>query len=175
MSYWAVVQMQGYMLAQSVPRPGEEAKLCNAQAALARLGYESYLPLTKTRIAGHAKTKISPLFPGYIFARIDADRWYPIASTVGVVRVLMCGEAPARLNDRVIDELRRGEVKGFVKLPEPLKRGDRVRVTSGSFFGHIGLYEGQSSRQREFVLLEMLGRAVSVELNKKDRIELIRI
>jgi transcriptional antiterminator RfaH len=176
MSYWAVVQVQGFMLAQSMPRPGEtlaDVKPCNAKVALDRLGYESYLPLTKTRIVG-VKAKIAPLFPGYIFARIVAGRWYPIARTVGVVRVLMCGDSPARLSDSVIAEMRRGEVRGFVKLPEPLKRGDRVRVTAGSFFGHVGLYDGQTSRQRERVLLELLGRLVPVELSRRDKVELIR-
>jgi transcription antitermination factor NusG len=67
--------------------------------------------------------------------------------------------------------IRKREVNGFVKLPMPdrrLKPGQKVRIVSGSFAGQIGLYQGQTSRDRERVLLELLGQAVPVELPGKD-------
>jgi hypothetical protein len=52
-----------------------------------------------------------------------------------------------------------------VRLPEghgsPIKRqiaiGAKVRITAGPFGGHLGLYQGQSTRDRERILLSMLG------------------
>jgi transcription antitermination factor NusG len=56
-------------------------------------------------------------------------------------------------------------VGGFVRLPEgrgsPVKRqiaiGAKVRIASGPFGGMSGLYAGQSTRERELVLLNLLG------------------
>lgn len=57
------------------------------------------------------------------------------------------------------------DAHGFVRLPEgrrvPIKRkieiGAKVRITSGPFGGMSGLYQGQSTRDRERILLSMLG------------------
>ena len=54
---------------------------------------------------------------------------------------------------------------GFIKLPEapppPVKRkivvGAKVRIASGPFGGWQGLYSGQSTKDRERILLHVLG------------------
>ena len=54
-----------------------------------------------------------------------------------------------------------------MKLPEPnrLKVGDRVRIVNQTNFrDHIGLYQGMSGKERVYVLLELLGRQVRVDL-----------
>ena len=135
-------------------------------------GYHSYVPEIRTRASGIAR--IEPLFRGYAFVRV-VERWYPIKWTMGVVRVLMAGEHPARLADHEVDKLRRAEVGGFVRLPkakpnDPIRIGQRVRVTTGSFRGHLALYDGQSPQQRIRVLLDLLGRQVRVELAAGDQI-----
>jgi hypothetical protein len=38
----------------------------------------------------------------------------------------------------------------------------------GSFRDHIGIYEGQNGKDRERVLLELLGRKVAVECKRAD-------
>jgi len=143
-----------------------------AEDLFRRGGFESYLPQTKSRKGG--KTRIAPLFPGYIFVRI-IDQWYPVRWTIGVLRILMAGDEPARLADQVVDSIRRREVGGFVKLPSAIKRGplnpgQKVRILTGSFQGHVGLYDGQSPQERERVLLNLLGRRVPVVLAKDDRL-----
>jgi len=150
--------------------PGPERE-CPAQHLFRRSGFESYVPRTKVRRDGVAR--IVPLFAGYIFVRI-IDRWYSVRWSPGVVRVLMSGEGPAPLPDRVVEELRRSEVRGLIRLPPSpsmLTPGERVRIMTGSFCGHIGLYEGQSSRQRERILLNLFGRMTPIDLARTDRIE----
>jgi transcriptional antiterminator RfaH len=134
-----------------------------------RAGFESYIPRVKIRRDG--KTRITALFPSYCFVRVTLERWYAVAWTPGVIRILMNGDHPATLNDAIIDAIRGRERKGFVQLPRGPQIGDRVRVISGQFAGHIGLYAGQSPHERERVLLELLGRSVRVELRQSDRIE----
>jgi transcription antitermination factor NusG len=149
--YWAVIQCEAQR--EHITR-----------LLLMRLGFETYAPRIKIR------NRISLLFPTYIFVRI-VDRWYPILWTAHVVRILMAGDKPACLKEEVMTNIRKREVNGFVKLPmsdRRLKAGQKVRIISGSFAGQIGLYQGQTTRDRERVLLELLGQAVPVELPGKD-------
>jgi transcriptional antiterminator RfaH len=151
MNFWAVVQAEAQR---------ERA----VRLLLMRQGFETYMPRIKVR------NRISLLFPTYVFVRI-IDQFYSIMWTPGVVRLLMAGDKPACLKDEIITTIRKREIGGFVKLPLPnrqLKPGQKVRVIGGSFNGQIGLYEGQTSRDRERVLLELLGQAVPVELPARD-------
>jgi transcriptional antiterminator RfaH len=165
-SYWSVVQVQSRMLHQRHPT----TRVSVGEHLLAQSGFESYLPRTRTRRNG--RSIIAPLFPGYLFVRIVAQ-WYPIKNTIGVLRLLMNGDEPARLPDQVVTDLRHAEVGGFIRLPKPaaLINGDRVRILTGPFRDQVGLYDGQSTRERERILLELLGRKVRIELARTDRIE----
>jgi transcription antitermination factor NusG len=172
MSYWAVVQAEPRVLIPGEKRDDESL----AEQLFARNGFESYLPRIKSRAADR-KLRIAPLFPGYIFVRV-VDQWYPIAWTIGVIRILMAGDHPARMPEKAMEEIRSREGRdGFVKLVQPrtLKKGVRVRVLSGQFQGHIGLYDGMSAKERERVLLDLLGRSVRVELARGDRIEALDV
>jgi len=132
-----------------------------ARLLLMRLGFTTYAPRTKIR------GRIAWLFPTYLFV-CAGDRWYPILWTNHVVRLLMAGDQPATVKGEIVTHIRKREdLHGFVKLPLPnrnLKPGQRVRVINGAFQGQIGLYEGQTGRDRERVLLELLGQSVPVEL-----------
>lgn len=153
MSYWAVVQT-------------ESQREHLARQWLMRKSYETYMPRIKQR------KRAALLFPTYLFVRI-VDRWYPVRWTPGVLRLLMSGEEPAHLSESIVDQIKNREVGGFVRLPKApkLERGARVRVLTGRFVGKIGLYEGMGPKDRERVLLELLGRMVPVELAKGDQIE----
>jgi transcription antitermination factor NusG len=64
---------------------------------------------------------------------------------------------------------------GYIKLPDapppPVRRkiaiGAKVRITAGPFGGMRGLYDGQSTKDREKILLNLLGsqRPVLVPAN----------
>lgn len=153
MNSWAVVQT---------------ASQCEhvVRLLLMRARYETYLP----RIRAHGR--IVPLFPSYLFVSLQEKRWYPIMWTPHVMRLLMSGDQPAQLPEDVVNQIRKREHNGLVKLPKVsqqlLKKGQKVRIIRGSFEGQIGLYEGMSGNDRQRVLLDLLGQAVSVELPGKD-------
>jgi transcriptional antiterminator RfaH len=122
-------------------------------------GFEVFLPLVQTKRAS------APLFSGYFFCRI-VDRWRSINTTLGVLCLVRTGDCPARCPDREIDTLKAMlDGRGFIKLPDrpstPIKRkiaiGAKVKVAAGPFSGMSGLYAGQSTRERELVLLNILG------------------
>jgi len=151
MSYWSVVQVESQC--EHIVR-----------LLLMRAKYETYMP----RIRVHGR--VAPLFPGYLFVRI-VDRWYPVMWTAGVVRLLMSADQPARLPEKTMIEIRKREVGGFVKLPAPtnrLRKGQHVRITRGSFEGQTALCEGMSGKDRVWVLLNLMGQKVPVELPGRD-------
>jgi len=146
MTYWAVAQVESQR---------EHA----VRLLLMRAKYETYLPRIK------ARSRIAPLFPGYLFVRI-ADQFYSVMWTAGVIRLLMSGDQPAKLPEKVMTEIRKREIGGFVRLPAPtrLRKGQQVRINKGHFMGQIALCEGMSSKDRVWVLLNLLGQKVPVEL-----------
>ena len=147
----------------------------NAEARAARnllrQGFEIYLPCYLKRRC-HAR-KIdevaAPLFPRYIFVRIDmaTQRWRSVQSTFGVAGLVLNGAEPAPVPTQVLRSLRaREDESGYVRLAERPKfaLGDKVRVIAGAFAENIALFEGLADRDRILVLLEMLGRKVCVSI-----------
>ena len=145
-------------------KPGQEDK---AAFNLRRQGYGVYLPkyLRLRRHARRTDRVARPLFPGYLFVAIDADRqgWRAINSTLGVARLVAAADAPVTVPEAVIEGLRAREREdGCVRL-EPqryLRNGDTVRITAGAFESFLGLYEGLTESERALVLIDFLGRKV---------------
>jgi len=153
MSFWGVVR--------SLPQREKFAS-----ERLVDGGFEVFLPLVQTKRASQ------PLFSGYLFCRI-VDRWRAINSTLGVLCLVRVGDCPARCPDHEIDSLKAMiDGHGYIKLPEalppPVRRkiaiGTNVKVTAGPFGGMAGLYAGQSTRERELVLLNLLGASRPVAI-----------
>jgi transcriptional antiterminator RfaH len=149
--------------------PHAEAK---AAAHLERQGYSIYLPryLKRRRHARRIEIVPAPLFPSYLFVRIDmlTQRWYSIRSTIGVSRLVCRGEEPAVLSMAVINQLQSGHNDaGFVQLDLRSKftPGDKIRIVAGAFAECFGLYEGMADHERVAILLDLLGRKVRVVLD----------
>ena len=154
---WYAVQTQ----------PRAESK---ALSHLLRQGYETYLPqyLRRRRHARKVDTVPAPLFPRYLFVRLDltTQPWRSIRSTVGVSQVVCQGDSPAQVAPGVVEALKDREISGFIKFVSPLRfsRGDKVRLLDGVFSTCIGLFEGMTDEERIVVLLELLGRKVRVSI-----------
>lgn len=139
---------------------------------LERQGFQTYLPryLKRRSHARKIETVPAPLFPGYLFVAIDlaAQRWRAIQSTIGVLRLVTNGEAPAPVPTAIVDAVRqREDDNGFVKVDRrsAFGRGDKVRVLAGAFTDSLGLVDGLADRERVAILLDLLGRKVRVELD----------
>jgi transcription antitermination factor NusG len=129
-----------------------------AASQLELRGFEIFLPLVAT------KRSSQPLFASYFFVRI-VEQWRSINFCFGVLGLVRVGDCPSKMPDAEIENLKSMIVGGFVRLPEapppPARRkiaiGAKVRITGGAFGGMSGLYAGQSTRERELVLLNLLG------------------
>jgi transcription antitermination factor NusG len=145
-AFWGVVR--------SIPK-----REAFAASQLELRGYETFLPLVAT------KRSAQPLFNSYLFVRI-IEQWRAISTCFGVLGVVRVGDCPSKMPDREIENLKAMiDGAGYVRLPEgrgsPVKRkiaiGSKVKITAGPFGGHLGLYQGQSTRERELILLNLLG------------------
>jgi len=157
-SEWFVVQTQ----------VNSEAK---AARNLLRQGFEIYMPrYLKRRSHARKIDKVAaPLFPRYLFVRIDmaTQRWRAIQSTFGVSHLVLNGSDPARVGEKILDVLKaREDDNGFVKLDQRPKfaLGEKVRVLAGAFAENLGLFDGLADRDRVAILLDLLGRKVRVSL-----------
>jgi transcriptional antiterminator RfaH len=152
---WFVVQTQ----------PHAEAK---AKRHLANQGFSAYLPIYQRRVrhARQSQIVMRPLFPCYLFVRLDPDltRWRSINGTIGVRRILTDGDSPRCVPDRIIDEIvAREDETGAIKLAPPaFAPGQAVRLMAGPLADVAGLFEETRDDSRVVLLLSLLGRKVRV-------------
>ncbi len=111
---------------------------------------------------------IIPLFPNYLFVRLNAESeefgfvsWSP-----GVNRIVGFNGQPTPLDDEVVGFLRsRSDSDGIIQAQSNLKPGQEVRVTEGPFSGLSGIIsEPPDARGRVKVLLTLLNRNAAVDL-----------
>ena len=163
MGYWACARLE--------PHRERLALHC-----LGLAGYVTYLPRIRERRLSHGR-RIEvrpPLFPGYAFFVVEAQ-WHSARWSVGVLGLIMNGLQPAKVPDRVIDEIRGRERNGLIELAPPpsLRRGARVRILAGPFRDHLAIFADMRPRQRVEILLQLLGGEQRATLAKKD-IEVVR-
>ena len=138
--------------------PQREAFAANHLAA-----YEPYFP--RFKMFGRVK----PLFPTYIFC-VASDNWSPIKNTFGVRSLLMNGDVPAKLPHEAIAHWKAQEFGGLVQLPDPprFKAGARLVVLKGTLRYRVVIHTGMSGKDRENVLIEMLGSMVKISIASDD-------
>jgi transcription antitermination factor NusG len=131
-------------------------------------GYESYLPLTEVRRRWTDRYKClsAPLFPGYLFCRLDVGKRLPILTTPGVVDLVRFGKQFVPVEEQQLAQIRRivDSQLPIESLPY-LKVGKRVVVEYGPLAGLEGILTQVKGTNRLVVNIEMLQRSVSVELN----------
>ncbi|MFA6180434.1 MAG: transcription termination/antitermination NusG family protein [Candidatus Methylopumilus sp.] len=148
----------------------------NAEAKAARnlasQGFEIYVPryLKRRSHARRIETVAAPLFPRYLFVRVDiaTQRWRSIQSTFGVSHLVANGPDPIPVQRDVLGLLKaREDENGFIKLDwrPKFSLGEKVRVLAGVFADNFGLFDGSGDRDRVAILLDILGRKVRVSLD----------
>jgi transcriptional antiterminator RfaH len=108
-----------------------------------------------------------PLFPGYIFCRLDmvlsgkAARYSP-----GVKDFLSFGSRLAEVGEDIIDALRERCPDGIAQIDSVrAKPGDTVRINEGPFSGLEAIFEQKlKGSERVAVLLDILGRQTRIVL-----------
>jgi transcriptional antiterminator RfaH len=140
-----------------------------ARENLERQGFEVYLPLWRVEKIrrGRAQWVEEPLFPRYLFIRLDTSQqgrsWSPIRSTLGVSTLVRFGTQPARMADDWVTLLReRQQLLAEKALFEP---GDRVVIVDGPFAGIEAIFQTADAERRSLILLEILSKPTAMKID----------
>jgi|SRR5271166_1603920 len=132
---------------------------------------ESFLPLYKAKHRWKNRCTVSlelPLFPNYVFVRIDPQERRRVLSVPSVVSIVSVGREPLPVEDHYITGLRDGLLTSRIEPHPGLEVGDRVRITRGAMADMVGVLDRQKNPFRVVLSLEMIGRSVAVEVDLAD-------
>lgn len=108
----------------------------------------------------------TPVFPGYVFARINACHRNKILSSPGVIRMLCFNGMPAPIDDVEIESIKLCMEQGLVFEPcSFLEVGDRVRVKSGVLEGLEGYISRRKNDRRLIVPITLIHQSVTIEVD----------
>jgi transcription antitermination factor NusG len=133
---------------------------------------DAFLPtITRWSRWKDRKKKIDwPLFPGYCFARFDPDDALPVLKCSGVVNIVGVEGRPAPIPEIELESIRVLVGSDLQYDPCPLIReGMMVEVVHGPLRGVVGrLVRKDTSRARLMLSVDLIGQAVSVEVDAAD-------
>ncbi|MGO9403580.1 MAG: transcription termination/antitermination protein NusG [Terriglobales bacterium] len=138
---------------------------------LGRRQIESFLPLYKVRHRWKNRCTVTlelPLFPNYVFARIDPQERLRVLSVPRVLSIVSCGREPVPVPDHYITGLRDGLLTHAIEPHPGLEVGDRVRITRGAMAGLEGMLDRRKNSFRVVLRLDMIGRSVAIEVGVED-------
>jgi len=149
-------------------KPGNEHRV---ETNLFNQEIEVFLPLLETfqHSSGKMIQKIKPLFPNYLFAKLDIDlHYYKVKWTRGVSKILGNGDGPISISGKVVETIKERTGKdNLVKLEEGLEEGTLVQFTSGPFKDLRGVFDKKmSDGKRVRVLLSLIGVDVPVQVSR---------
>ena len=143
-----------------------------AEQNLKNQNYRTFLPVEEKVLTRYGK-KIAvktPLFPGYLFVNfsLNHDRWSKINSTFGVSKLLLQNNKPQIIPQKIMHELiDRCDENGNLLPPKNMKKGDEVMVINSAFSKFISTIDQIDSKNRIWVLMNILGRETRVEITPK--------
>jgi transcription antitermination factor NusG len=135
--------------------------------ALEQKGYELFFPtyVVSRRWSDRMKQIRLPLFPGYIFCRLDPNDRLPVLTTQGVVQLVGHGKRPVPVAEEEIASLKTILKSALPCMPwSSFVPGNQVVIESGPLMGVQGVLLECRNSDRLVVSVELLNRAVAVEI-----------
>lgn len=130
-------------------------------------GYEEFLPTYKVRSKDRAVEKQKPLFPGYVFCRLNPTANGLIVTTPGVKKIVGFGGKPVPVEAYEIEALKKVIASGFQAEPwKLLDVGDMIRVETGPLAGVAGILISFRGRHRLVISVTLMRRSIAVELDR---------
>jgi transcription antitermination factor NusG len=132
-------------------------------------GIEEFLPLyaSRRRWSDRYKSVELPLFPGYIFCRLEAERRLPLLIIPGVLHMVGAGKTPLPVEEAEIAALQVASESCLRAEPWPyLEAGQRVRLEDGPLTGIEGILIEARKHCRLVLSVTLLNRSVAVEIDR---------
>ncbi len=136
---------------------------------LENAGYECLLPVSKyTRHWSDRKKEVEvPLFPGYLFCRMDPYNRLPVLMTPGVIQIVGAGKTLIPVQEEEIVAIQRVVRNGLVTMPWPyLQVGQVARIEEGPLRGMTGIIVRIKSGMKLVLSVSLLQRSVAVEIDR---------
>ncbi len=132
-------------------------------------GFEEFLPIyvSRHRWSDRLKSVELPLFPGYVFCRLDPQYRLPLLTIPGVLHFVGIGKAPIPIDENEITAIQTAVQSGLVVEPWAyLEVGQRVRLREGPLAGMEGIFVGTAKQERIVVSVTLLKRSVAVAIER---------
>jgi transcription antitermination factor NusG len=132
---------------------------------------ESYVPLYQETRQWKNRCKVQldlPLFPNYIFVRIEREERFRVLNVPGVLSILGSGSDLFPVQDEYIAWLRQGLDAHKIRPHPSAEVGDRVRIVAGAMTGMEGTLIKKKNELRVVIKVAMLDRFLAVEVTVAD-------
>jgi transcription antitermination factor NusG len=132
---------------------------------------ECFLPLYETVHRwrnGRHRVQL-PLFPSYVFVRMELRNKLRVLQVPGLVQLVTFQGAPATLPDAEMDTLRSALASGMLAQSyRYLSVGSKVEICRGSLQGLRGMLLRHQRQFRVVISVEMIMRSIVVEVDASD-------
>jgi len=145
-------------------KPGKQEDVA---LRLKEANFNVFNPKLKQYSKKRSKYLIQPLFPMYLFVRLNIERDFKMINyTRGILRILGIGRTPSPIDENIIIALMsRCEDHELIKAKydfEDIKEGDKVQIANGPLEGVEAVVSGvYGERQRIEILLDLM--KISIE------------
>lgn len=145
-------------------KPRHEKKLTTI---LHGKGYETFCPTYKHRVKYHKSFEV-PLFPGYVFCRLDLANRFPVISTPGIFSIVGKGAEPESICEEELAGIKRIVDANMMPRPWPyVVPGQEVAVESGPLRGVRGVVVDSSDEKWLVVSIDLLQRSIAVKMERE--------
>jgi len=138
---------------------------------LGQIDVESFLPVHKSvKIWRNRKRAVvnEPLFPSYVFVRVDSHERLQVLKTPGVLRIVGNSKGPVPLREPEIEFLRTSLRLERLEQFDDLVLGERVRIARGVMQGLEGKLLRKQDSLRFVLSLELINQHAAVEVDAAD-------
>jgi len=132
---------------------------------------DCFLPLVRNprRWRNGVRAQVEqPLFPGYVFARLEPKLYFQLLGIPGIVSVVGPSRRPAVLEDEEIESLRAGLAERNSRPHPFLVVGQKARIATGAFAGKTGILVQELSNMRVVLTVEAIMKSFSVEVDASE-------
>lgn len=134
---------------------------------LERQGFKCFMPICKIERIKQGKPHFieEPLFPRYIFIVLSqsdvGSNWSSIRYTLGVMKLVTLGGLPVKVMPEIVSNLRQcREI-----ILDRFYSGEEIHLIKGPLKGLEAIFIEKKGLTRSMILINMLGRNISIEVN----------
>ncbi|CAN5482623.1 UpxY family transcription antiterminator [soil metagenome] len=133
---------------------------------LTKDGLEAFLPFCNVmrQWSDRKKTVQVPLFPNYIFVKLQEKQRNIVFYINGVVRYICTEGHPCKVSQSVIDSIKIGMSSNPEISSEPFVIGQHVKVCSGPLSGLVGVLVERKGKNKLAINLEGIQKVIMVDV-----------